>query len=82
MNFNHLNSPVFSHGFQVKKYETTAAVFPRRSQNRKSNNDDKHDHGQEKRILSTYVEGKTTLTIEQRQIQTNLKQYFDVVGSF
>ena len=25
---------------------------------RKSNNDDKHDHGQEKKGLSTYVEGE------------------------
>ena len=32
--------------------------FPEGSNNRKSNNDVKHDHGQEKRRPSTYVEGK------------------------
>ena len=34
--------------------KTTAAVFPMGSKKRKSNNDDKHGHGQEKH----YVEGK------------------------
>ena len=33
--------------------KTTPAVFPRGSKKRKSNNDDKHDHGQEKRRPST-----------------------------
>ena len=36
-----------------KNWKTTAAVFARGSQKRKSNNDDKHDHGQEKRRPST-----------------------------
>ena len=36
-----------------------AAVVPRGSEQRKSNNADKHDHGQEERKHSTYVEGKT-----------------------
>ena len=30
---------------------------------RKSNNDDKHDHGQEQRRLSTYVEEKNTRNV-------------------
>ena len=38
--------------------KTAPAVFPRGSKKRKSNNDDKHDHGQEKRRTSTYVEGR------------------------
>ena len=33
----------------LKDTKTIAAVFPRGSRKRKSNNDDKHDHGQEKR---------------------------------
>ena len=33
----------------VKNKKTIAAVFPRKSKKRKSNNYDKHDHGQEKR---------------------------------
>ena len=41
------------------------AVFPRGSKKRKSNNDDEHDHGQEKRRPSTHVEGI---------------MYFDVLG--
>ena len=36
--------------------KTTGAVFPRGSEKRKSNNDDKHDHDQEKRRPSTYIE--------------------------
>ena len=44
--------------FRVKITKSTAAVFPRGSKNRKSNNDDKHDYGQEKRRPLTYVEGK------------------------
>ena len=38
--------------------KTIAAVFPRKSKKRKSNNDDKYDDGQEKRRPSTYVEGR------------------------
>ena len=38
--------------------KTTVAVFPTGSKKRESNNDDKHDHGQEKRRPSTYVEKK------------------------
>ena len=38
--------------------KSTTAVFPRRSKKRKSNNDDKHDHGQEKRRPSTLCWGK------------------------
>ena len=38
--------------------ETTAAVFSREFKKTKSNNDDKHDHGQEKKRHSTCVEGK------------------------
>ena len=45
--------------------KTTAAVFPRGSEKRKSNNDDKHDHGQEKNRPSTHVE-------------RNMKNYEDV----
>ena len=33
--------------------KTTAAVFPRGSKKRKSKNDDKHGHGQDKRRPST-----------------------------
>ena len=33
--------------------KTIVAVFPRRSKKRKSNNDDKHGHGQEKRRPTT-----------------------------
>ena len=40
-----------------------AAVFPRGSKKRKSNNDDKHDHGQEKRRLSTLCWGKKSLSL-------------------
>ena len=46
-----------TNGSLAKKYrknkKTTAAVFPRGSKKRKSNNDDKHGHGQEKRRPST-----------------------------
>ena len=38
--------------------KTILAVFPRGSKKRKSINDNKHDHGQEKRRPSTYLEGK------------------------
>ena len=42
---------------KCEKYEnnakTIAAVFPRGSEKRKPNNDDKHGHGQEKRKPST-----------------------------
>ena len=38
-----------------------AAVFPRGFKKRKSNNDDKHDHDQEKWRPSTYVEGKNRI---------------------
>ena len=37
----------------VKATEPIAAVFPRGSKNKEPNNDDKYDHGQEKRIPST-----------------------------
>ena len=40
-------------GFHVKNTNTTTASFPRGSKKRKSNYDDKHDHGQEKRRPST-----------------------------
>ena len=50
-------------GSSGKSYETItklkAAVFPRGSKKRNSNNDVKHDHGQDKRGPSTFVEGKT-----------------------
>ena len=36
-----------------KNGKTIAAVFPRGSKKRKSNNDDKHGHGQEKRRPTT-----------------------------
>ena len=36
----------------------TAAPFPGVSKKRKSNNDDKHDHGLGKRRPSTYDDGK------------------------
>ena len=36
-----------------KNTKTIAAVFPRGSKKKKSNNDDKHGHGQEKRRPST-----------------------------
>ena len=39
---------------------TTAAVFPRGFEKRKSNNDDKQDHGKEKGDPQHYVEGKTS----------------------
>ena len=43
--------------FLAKKYpqntKTIAAVFPRGSKKTKYNNDDKHEHGQDKRRLST-----------------------------
>ena len=39
---------------------TIAVVFPRGAKKKKkSNNEDTHDHGQEKRRPSTYVEEKT-----------------------
>ena len=38
--------------------KTTAAVFPRGSKKRKSNNDDKRGHGQEKRRPTTLSWGK------------------------
>ena len=41
-----------------KNTKTTAAVFPRGSKKRTSNNDDQHDHGQEKRRPSTLCRGK------------------------
>ena len=47
-----------SEGFQVKITKIIVAVFPRGSKKNKSNNDDKHDHGQEKTGPSTYVERK------------------------
>ena len=37
--------------------KSTTAVFPRGSKKRKSNNDDKHDHGREKRRPSTLCWG-------------------------
>jgi hypothetical protein len=37
----------------AKTTKTVAAVFPRGSKKRKSNNDDKHDYCQEKRRAST-----------------------------
>ena len=44
-------------GSVAKKYskitKTIAAVFPRGSKKRKSNNDDEHGHGQEKRSPTT-----------------------------
>jgi hypothetical protein len=47
----------FYKGSLDKKYlkimKTIAAVFPRGSKKRKSNNDDKHGHGKEKRRPST-----------------------------
>ena len=39
--------------------KTIIAVFPRGSKKRKTNNDGKYDHGQEKRRPSTHVEGTT-----------------------
>ena len=45
-------------GLQVKIMKTTVAVFPRVSKKRGSNNDDKHDNGQEKRRPSTLCWGK------------------------
>ena len=48
-------------GPHEKNTKSTATVFPRGSKKRKSNNDDKHGHGQEKRRPSTYVEGKTNI---------------------
>ena len=38
--------------------KTTAAVFPRGSKKRRSNSDEKHEHGQEQRRTSTFIEGK------------------------
>ena len=38
--------------------KTIAAVLPRGSKKRESNNEDKHGHGQEKRRLPTYGEGQ------------------------
>ena len=46
------------HAKMRKMRKTTAAIFPRGSKKRKSNNDDKHDHGQEKRRPSTLCGGK------------------------
>ena len=46
----------FKHGRNISK--TIAAVFPGGSEKRKSNNEDKHVHGQEKSRPSTHVEGK------------------------
>ena len=37
----------------LKSTKTIAAVFPRGSKKRKSNNDHKHEHGQEKRRPTT-----------------------------
>ena len=39
--------------------KTTAAALPGGSKKRISNNNDKHDHGQEKRGPFTYAEGRT-----------------------
>ena len=41
-------------GPKVKITKTTVAVFPWVSKKRESNNDDKHDHGREKRRRSTF----------------------------
>ena len=40
--------------------KTIAAVLPKGPKKGKSNNDDKHDQGQEKRRHSTYVVGEHT----------------------
>ena len=50
-----LNKCVFLRCLQVKITKTTVAVFPRGSKKRKSNNDDKHDYGQEKRRPPIFV---------------------------
>ena len=44
-------------------YENYSRRFPEGVQNRKSNYDDKHDHCQEKRRLSTLCGGKYTLHV-------------------
>ena len=41
----------------LKLAYSIVAVFPRGYKKRKSNKDDKHDQGQQKRRPSTYVEG-------------------------
>ena len=48
--------------------KTIVAVFPRGSKKRKSNNDDKHDHGQKNSIPSTYVEGQNSKKYFGREI--------------
>ena len=52
----------FLRGVPYKDYETLAAVFPRGSPKWKSNNDDRHSHGQEERkeveSLSSLVNNK------------------------
>ena len=52
-NFKKYPAVVLKNGSSAKSTKTIAAVFPRGSKKRKSNNDDKHDHGQEKRRPST-----------------------------
>ena len=44
--------------FQGKNDESDSSRFPESSKKTKSNNDDKHDHVQENRRPSTYVEGE------------------------
>ena len=56
---------------QLKSTKTTAVVFPRGSKKKKSNNDDKHGHGQEKRRPSTLCLGKKCW-IFVRALQTNI----------
>ena len=48
----------------AKNGKTIVLVFPRGSNKMKSNNDDKHGHGQEKRRPSTYVEGKNKYILQ------------------
>ena len=48
---------VLSKGYFFLMLQLTTAVFPGGSKKRKSNNDSKNGHGQEKRRPSTYVEG-------------------------
>ena len=51
----------------LKHAQTTAAVFPRGSQKRKSNNDAKHDHGQETRRPSALCRGIFSAKYDQTQ---------------
>ena len=53
-----VNNISLQRGPQLKMGKTIVAVFPRGSKKRKSNNDDKHGHGQEKRRLTTLRLGK------------------------